>query len=263
MKILLAHPRFSARVLFLAVLAMLAMGPVGRAAAQQHEAHPASSQPATSQAGSTSTEETPSKEEAQEQGFLNAPVVHSFAHALNLSEPTARVLFLIINFVIIALAIVIPLVRMMPKIMRKRGQTLRHNLDEARKASEEARQRMGAVEAKLAGLDREIAAYRAQIEQDSLEDEKRIKASLKEESERITAAAEQEINAAAAHARRTLRSFAADLAIEQAAGQLALSPEADRALINDFIGQVSAEAGNGSQAVLAGGPAAAGKGGKK
>ena len=39
---------------------------------------------------------------------------------------------------------------------------------------------------------------------------------------------------AAAQARRGLRNFAADLAIEQAARQLVLTPETDRALIAEF-----------------------------
>lgn len=187
-----------------------------------------------------STAETPKSEEAQEQAFLNSPVVHRIAGWLHLSEPAARMIFLILNFAIIFLALAIPLAKIMPKVFRKRTQTLRHSLDEARKASEEARQRMSAVEAKLAGLGDEIAAFRAQVEQESLEDEKRIKASLKEESERIVAAAEQEIGAAAMHARRTLREFAAELAIEHASKQIKLTPETDRALIHEFIGQVAA-----------------------
>jgi F0F1-type ATP synthase membrane subunit b/b' len=48
-------------------------------------------------------------------------------------------------------------------------------------------------------------------------------------------AAEQELAAAAAHAKRGLRHFAADLAIEQAAQQLILTPETDRALIAEFV----------------------------
>ena len=45
------------------------------------------------------------------------------------------------------------------------------------------------------------------------------------------AAAEQEIGVAVAQAKRGLRSFAADLAIEQAEKQIKLTPETDRALI--------------------------------
>jgi len=47
----------------------------------------------------------------------------------------------------------------------------------------------------------------------------------------------------AAQARRGLRNFAADLAIEHAAKQLVLTPETDKALIAEFISDV---AGNGA-----------------
>jgi F-type H+-transporting ATPase subunit b len=43
---------------------------------------------------------------------------------------------------------------------------------------------------------------------------------------------------AAAQARRGLRNFAANLAIDQAAKQLVLSPETDKALIAEFVGDV-------------------------
>ena len=111
----------------------------------------------------------------------------------------------------------------------------------AREATADAQARLSAVEAKLAGLGEEIEKFRAQVEQESLEDEKRIKAALGEESARIVAAAEQEIDVAAAQARRGLRNFAADLAIEQAAKQLALTPETDRALIAEFVAGVAGD----------------------
>jgi F-type H+-transporting ATPase subunit b len=43
---------------------------------------------------------------------------------------------------------------------------------------------------------------------------------------------------AAAQATRGLRNFAADLAIDQASRQLKLTPETDRALIAEFVGNV-------------------------
>ena len=76
---------------------------------------------------------------------------------------------------------------------------------------------------------------RAQVEEESKLDEERIKAAMEQESSRIVAAAEQEISATASQAQRELRGFAADLAIEQAARQLVLSPETDRALIAEFV----------------------------
>jgi len=142
----------------------------------------------------------------------------------------------------------IPVVRVLPKIFHKRSQTLGSSLKTAREATADANARLSAVEAKLAGLDDEIKKFRAEVEQESLGDEARIKASLADESARIVQAAEQELSVAAAQARRGLRNFAADLAIEQAAKQMVLTPETDKALIAEFIGQVSGDAaGKGGQ----------------
>lgn len=149
-------------------------------------------------------------------------------------EITART-FEWINTLIILLAIVLPLSRILPKVIRKRAQTLSQNLETARKTTAEANARLSAVEAQLARLDDEIGKIRAQVEEESKQDEARIKASIGEESARIVASAEQEIAAAAAHAQRGLKAFAADLAIEQAAKQMILTPETDRELIAEFV----------------------------
>jgi F-type H+-transporting ATPase subunit b len=93
------------------------------------------------------------------------------------------------------------------------------------------------VEAKLASLDQEIANFRTEVEQQIAQDEQRSKAALEEESARIVASAEQEIGVAAAQARRSLRHFAADLAIDQAVKKLTLTAETDRALIADFVSE--------------------------
>ena len=101
-----------------------------------------------------------------------------------------------------------------------------------------------AIEAKLAGLDGEIAQIRAQVEEESKQDEARIKSTISEESARIVASAEQEISSSAAQARRSLRHFAADLAIEQAAKQLIFTPESDQALIAEFLGDAALRTAN-------------------
>jgi F-type H+-transporting ATPase subunit b len=161
------------------------------------------------------------------------------ARTFNTTPEHAATIFLYFNFLVIVLLLGVPIARVLPKIFHKRTQTLGHSLQTARKATEEANARLRAVEEKLAGLDGEIKKLQAQVEQESLEDEKRVKASLAEESARIVESTEQELNTAVAQARRILRYFAADLAIEQAAKQVKLSPEDDRALISEFIGGVS------------------------
>jgi F-type H+-transporting ATPase subunit b len=194
--------------------------------------------------GTAALDERPSQEEQNEVFLTGGPIVKWTARNLNIGVETASTIYQIANFLIIVLLVGIPLGRVLPKIFRKRSQTLGHNLQTARRATEEANARLRAVEEKLAGLDDDIKKLQAQVEQESLEDEKRVKASLAEESARIVESAEQELSVAVAQARRNLRHLAADLAVEQAAKRMTLSPDADRALISEFIGNV---ARNGSK----------------
>jgi F-type H+-transporting ATPase subunit b len=235
----------SIRVLVTALAFLLAFAPY-RAIAQAPAGSSTASAPAANSAASQPSQPESEKSDTKEEtALLHSPVVQSFARVLHLSTNTAAVLFLAINFAIIFFAIVIPLGRVMPKMFRKRSQTLKRDLEVARDATADARARLSAIEEKLAGLGEEMKKFRDQVERDSREDEKRIKAAMSEESARIVAAAEQEIGVAAAHARRELRNFAAGLAIDHAEKQLALTPETDRALIAEFVAGVSADAGKG------------------
>jgi F-type H+-transporting ATPase subunit b len=240
-----------ARVLVAALAFLLAFAPY-RAIAQAAQpgapstatapaANSSSSQPSHSQ-GEQNEQNQSQADQSQDQDsvFVHSPVVQSLARIIHLDVNTTALLFLGINFAIIFFAIAVPLGRFMPKLFRKRSQTLKHDLETARDATADARSRLNAIEAKLAGLGDEMKKLRDQVEQDSLEDEKRIKATISEESARIVAAAEQEIGVAATAARRELRNFAAALAIDHAEKQLALTPETDRALISEFVAGVSA-----------------------
>jgi F-type H+-transporting ATPase subunit b len=240
----LPHGRLSSPVVRFAFLALLTAGlafPAIRAGAQQSApAASATASPAAARSADTS-QARPKTEEEEINGFLHAPVVRSIGKMMHLDVVTTARIFEGINFVIIFLLIAIPLGKLLPKAIRKRSQTLRDGIKNAREATEDAKTRLSAVEAKLAGLDEEIQKIGAQVELESLEDQARIKAAIKEESARIVASAEQELSVAAAQARRELRRFAADLAIQHAEKQLALTPETDRALIAEFIGQVAGD----------------------
>ena len=241
--------RLSARIhrfaLLTLIVAGLALAP-SRVTAQEHPA----STPAPAAAGQSSQSvdlsAQPGQEKKEEEEdhsvYTHTPLVASIGKVLHLSVDATANLFLIINSLILFLAIGIPLARFLPKVIRQRNISLSHSLDEARKSTADANTRLKAVEDQLSRLDDEIAKIRAQVEEESKHDEARIKATIEEESARIVTAAEQEISAAAAQARRGLRQYAADLAIDQAARQLVLTPETDRALIAEFI----SDAQNGS-----------------
>ncbi len=232
--------RLSASVLGLVLGATLLAAPL-HLAAQAAENSAAAPAVASTESGKPAAENS---DEAQANVFrLEGPIVKWTAKTLNSSPEKAATLFEFINFGVILLLIGVPLVKVLPKLLRGRGEKVRVDLEAARKATAEANERLRAIEAKLSGLDGEIARIRAQVETESLQDEKRIKSTIEDETARIVAAAEQEISSSAAQARRSLRHFAADLAIDQAAGKLVLSEEADRALIAEFL----SDAKNGGQ----------------
>jgi F-type H+-transporting ATPase subunit b len=242
--------RFSARLLQSALLAMLALGVAAvpaHVAAQAAPSTPAQSSSATgtqnpgSDMNGLPAQPGQEKKEVKEDDnvYRHTKLVGTLARMFHMDVETTARLFEFINFAIIVLAILIPLAKLLPSHLRKRRETLSQNLESARKTSQDASTRLSAVEAQLAHLDEEIAKFRTQVEEEAKSDEARIKATIAEESARIVAAAEQEITMAAAQAKRGLRHFAADLAIDQAVKQLQLSPETDRALIAEFVSDVS------------------------
>ncbi|MDR3774775.1 MAG: ATP synthase F0 subunit B [Terracidiphilus sp.] len=239
--------RFLSRILGVAVLGTLAAGLTiapSRMAGQEPGSKPEIASPASAAAAEAKPEAAQSDEEQQNNAFrLEGPVVKWTAKTLNAPVTVVARGFEVINFLIIALGIGVPLYRFLPRFLRNRKEKLEADIASARKVTEDANARLSAVEAKLASLGTEIEKFRTEVERESAGDEARIKASLEEESARIVVAAEQEIDMAAAQARRGLRNFAADLAIDQAAKQLTLTAETDRALIAEFVRDV---AGNGA-----------------
>ena len=231
------HSRFAIRILPIALLAVLVAGSAvapsrlrAQASAPAAQQAPAASSPAVSPAAKED-KAAPKEEASSTDAYRHSPAVSALAKLLHLDIETAARIFEIFNFLIVAFGIGIPLFRLMPKILRKRKETVRANLESARKVTADANSRLSAIELKLAGLDQEIAQIRVQVEEEVKQDETRIKATLVEESARIVAAAAQ--------AKRGLRHFAADLAIDQASKQLVLTPQTDQALIAEFLSDVN------------------------
>ena len=223
-------------------MAALAAGLTGaplRLASQEPGSRPEVTDQATAAPAEAKKGHAVSEEEQESNAFrLEGPVVKWTARTLNVSIDTAANIFEVINFLIVVLGIGVPVFRFLPKFLRNRAAKVSTDIESARKVTEDANARLSAVETKLSKLDEEIQKFRAEVEAESLQDEARIKASLTEESARVVESAEAEIGMAAAQARRGLRNFAAGLAIDQAARQLVLTPETDRALIAEFVGDV-------------------------
>jgi len=222
-----------ALVLGLAVLGLALQGRAALAQAIAGAARPASA--ALVQSGGASTPQPADQQEVDETAaYRQSPMVRKMGAMVGLIAGQADLAFEVTNFGLLAIAIGYALAKMLPQQIRDRNTAIQKHLVEARTATEEAGARLHSVEQRLGKLDGEIAAMRAQAEQDWARDEARIKAAVEDEKRKILAAAEQEIVAATSHAQKALQQYAAELAIEQAARKLVVTAETDRLLVQSF-----------------------------
>jgi F-type H+-transporting ATPase subunit b len=166
--------------------------------------------------------------------YKKSASVRAIGKLLHLSPDASSSLFEYLNFAILAGVVLFYGMKLVPKIFRDRQTKIDQQLVEARTATDEANERLKAVEARLGRLDHEIEELRQRAEQEGAGDEQRIKQSIEEERKKIVAAAEQEISVASSAAERSLRVFAADLAMARATGQMQLTENQDRTLVHDF-----------------------------
>jgi len=190
-----------------------------------------------------------SKAEAKDENdaYLHSATVQKLGKLLGMSTETAAITFEVANFAVLALLLGWALVKTLPKTLRDRSQAIQKDLVDARAATEQASARLNSVEERLAKLDGQIAAMRAQAEKDAAAEEQRMRAAVEDEKVRIVAAAEQEIASASMLAQRSLQKFAAELAIEQAARKLVVSAETDRLLVQDFARRLADDGSPGGQ----------------
>jgi len=170
--------------------------------------------------------------------YRHSAMVHTLAHMFGLSTETTARIFEVINFLILAVAVLWFVMRALPKTLRSRKERIQKNLQEAHIATEDANRRLQDVEQRLARLDSEIDALKHQAEHETSVDEARIRASMEEEKQRLIHAAEQEIQSVGANAQRRLKALAADLIVEYASHNVSLQPDADRSLISSFVSEL-------------------------
>lgn len=140
-----------------------------------------------------------------------------------------------LNFLVVVAFIVWFLARIMPKTLRSRTERIQRELQQARTVTEDANRRLSSVEERLARLDAEISGIKTQAQQDAVEKEKQMRATLEQEKQSILDSSAQEIAAASSKAQSQLRRMTAELAIERAKHRIAVTVEADRSLVETFL----------------------------
>jgi F-type H+-transporting ATPase subunit b len=229
----------------LALLAYLLLAPFFSVRPLEAQtAAPASGNPSTAEPQPTTPNQTLVQESREAAGEDNNDQFKKSAAVRAVAKLTGNVesaywLCVVLNFVVIAAAIIWFARKSLPGLFRDRTAYIRKAMQEAQQASAEANQRLNEIEKRLTQLDEEIAAMRASAEKEGADEEKRIQAAAVEEARKVAEAAGQEVAAVAKAARRELTAFAADLAVTLASKQIHVDADTDQWLVRRFASQLS------------------------
>ena len=178
------------------------------------------------------------KEEDESAELKHSPGVEFVARKTGLTLNQAYWALVFFNFAVVLVILWMLLRKMLPAMFKARTEAIQKRMEEARKASEEARQRLADVESRLARLDSDIANMRREADETARAEEERIRNSAEDERKRIVHAAEQEIAMAANAARRELKSYVAELAVDLAEKKIKIEQSTDQNLVREFASQI-------------------------
>jgi len=248
------------RASLLAVLVMSFAVATTPLRAQEQPAAPPKQQPSKDSAKPPSfarqlaheTREASGEETDDKAQFRDSPSVRFIARITGLSSSTAYLLSVLLNFAVIAGIIIWAARKYLPGAFSARTAAIQKAMQEAQKASGEARRKLAEIESRLMRLDVEIGTMRDNAEKEAAAEEARIQAAAEADARKMLESAQQEIAAAAKAARRELTAYAADLAVGLAQKQIHVDAATDQSLVRNFAGQLassgtSADAGKGRQ----------------
>jgi len=227
--------------------------PAAQPKPQQQAAKP-SKQPGFGRQLTHKTREAAGEEEKDDNAqFKESPSIQFIAQHTGLSTSSAYFASIILNFAVIAGVIFWASRKYLPGAFRARTAAIQKAMQEAQKASDEARRRLAEIENRFMKLDGEIGMMRDQAEKEAAAEEARIQAAAEADARKIVENAQQEIASAAKTARRELTAYAADLAVGLAQKQIHVDAVTDQSLVRNFSGELGGE----------GSPQRSGKDGRK
>ena len=171
--------------------------------------------------------------------FKFSPSVRWLGHVLGIGVRGAYWLSFTLNFAVLAVLLYLVSRSRIPAMFRSRTASIRKAMEEAARASAEANQRLGEIEARLSRLDHEISAMQQQAEKEAAGEEEKLRLAAAQDARRMVEAAEQEIAAAATMARRDLKAYAAELSVSLAEKRIRIDQDTDAALVRGFAEQLS------------------------
>jgi F0F1-type ATP synthase membrane subunit b/b' len=144
----------------------------------------------------------------------NSPSLKWMANGSGISTVAAYRLSVAFNFAVLVTLIVIPLKSRLSSIFRNRTEFIRQSLENAERASTEAKKRLLAIESRFAKIGFEIMAIQLRADQEWKAEEDRIRTAISGENRRIAEMVDRDIAVAVDRARHELKAYAADLAVD-------------------------------------------------
>jgi F-type H+-transporting ATPase subunit b len=141
------------------------------------------------------------------------------------------------NFAILAVALGYGIGKYAPGMFRSRTAEIQKGIAEAQQVKRDAEKRAADMDARMSRLGADIDAFRSQAKADMERESDRIRRETAAQIERIQQQAALEIEIAGRTARRELREYAADLALDLAGQRISarLGPEAEAAVFSQFV----------------------------
>ena len=149
----------------------------------------------------------------------------------------ATEIFKWINFAIVAGALIWVFAKILPPKFRANAQNISSAITKATAAKAEADRQLNDAQQRLARLEDEVHALRAEAQKDAAAEAERLRALAKSDVEKVAIAAKAEIAAAERAARIELKALAARLAVDNAESLVAkqLTPQTQEALVANFV----------------------------
>jgi F0F1-type ATP synthase membrane subunit b/b' len=175
--------------------------------------------------------------------LIAVPAIAEEAASLPENSQTGWI-FRWINFAIVFAAMVYFFAKVAAPSLRSRSEEVAEKIAEAARAREAAEKQHHEVQAKLAGIDQEVARLGEEAKRSMEAEAARLKALARQEAEVIERAAQAEIVAAERAGALETKALAARLAIERAESVLArqITPEVQASLFQRFVAELDRSA---------------------
>jgi F-type H+-transporting ATPase subunit b len=181
--------------------------------------------------------------------FLSAAALlaQESAHAEETASklsPVTETILLWANFALLAIGLGYLIKKYAGPFFAARAEGIQRDIAEAAKAKQDAEARSAEVDRRLANLEADLAALRAESRQEIESLDRQLGAKSAAEIARIQSNAEQEIAAAGKAARLELKRFSAELAVHLAGEKIRarMTPDAQEALVRDFVRELDGSA---------------------